>query len=128
MYDTLYVDVVVFKLFGYKTRWIQEMAREQDDGFEEDGMEVRSWESVDGNDWTWNRKNRRSARSFRRFEPPECSETKRTLLYTERNGNLSVCLHAGQITGQLQFAHDAHGHFANGITAWRLIGQFYWPT
>ena len=50
------------------------------------------------------------------------------LFFRERDGSLSGCVGEEVVAEVLRYAHDAHGHFAQGITSSRLFGHFYWPT
>jgi hypothetical protein len=50
------------------------------------------------------------------------------LLYRERNGKHSICLHHSQVAAALHQLHDAHGHYAADIAYRKSIGKFYWPT
>ena len=49
------------------------------------------------------------------------------LFFWERDGSLAVCV-VEEVGKVLRNVHDAHGHFAQGITAGRLFGRFYWPS
>ena len=50
------------------------------------------------------------------------------LFYRERDGSLAGCVVEEEVPLVLRNAHDAHGHFAQGITSGRLFGHHYWPT
>ena len=50
------------------------------------------------------------------------------LFFKERDGSLAGCVVESEVGEVLRCMHDAHGHFAQGITAGRLFGRFYWPT
>lgn len=50
------------------------------------------------------------------------------LFFRERDGSLAACVVEEEVCEVLRNAHDAHGHFAQGITSGRLIGHFYWPS
>ena len=50
------------------------------------------------------------------------------LLYVERDGRESWCVHQEDVKGALEWAHDVHGHAAKGLTMARLLGTYYWPT
>lgn len=50
------------------------------------------------------------------------------LFYRERDGSLAGCVVEEEVELILRNAHDAHGHFAQGITSGRIYGNFYWPT
>ena len=50
------------------------------------------------------------------------------LFFRERDGSLAGCVVEEEVEAVLRNAHDAHGHFANGITSGRLFGSHYWPT
>ena len=56
------------------------------------------------------------------------SEERGRLFYVEKDGRMATCVLEDQIDGVLAEMHDAHGHFAHGITAGRLHGNYYWPT
>ena len=50
------------------------------------------------------------------------------LAYRERSGELSRCLHPGEVRKALEILHNVHGHFSTDITMKRAMGIFYWPT
>ena len=56
------------------------------------------------------------------------SEEKGRLFYVEKDGRMAACITEEEVDKVLAEVHDAHGHFAHGITAGRLHGNFYWPT
>lgn len=50
------------------------------------------------------------------------------LLYREKGGGLAKCAKKDEVRRVLQWAHDVHGHFSEGITLKNLITRYYWPT
>ena len=50
------------------------------------------------------------------------------LFYRERDGSLAGCVVEEEVELVLRNAHDARGHFVQGITFGRIYGRFYWPT
>jgi hypothetical protein len=46
------------------------------------------------------------------------------LFFRERDGSLAGCVVEEEVSEVLRNAHDAHGHFAQGITSGRLFGRF----
>ena len=50
------------------------------------------------------------------------------LFFKERDGCLAGCVVEDEVGEVLRSMHDMHGHFAQGITAGRIFGRFYWPT
>ena len=51
-----------------------------------------------------------------------------SLFFKERDGSLAGCVVEEEVGDILRSVHDAHGHFAHGVTSGRLYGQYYWPT
>jgi len=50
------------------------------------------------------------------------------LAYRERNDRLARCLHEKEVAATLVLLHNVHGHFSDGITLQRSIGNFFGPT
>jgi hypothetical protein len=50
------------------------------------------------------------------------------LTYVEKDGRQSWCVRKSEVNRALTWAHDCHGHFAEGITIKQLKGKYYWPT
>jgi hypothetical protein len=44
------------------------------------------------------------------------------------DGSLAGCVVEEEVPGVSGNMHDAHGHFAQGITMGRVFGKYYWPT
>ena len=49
------------------------------------------------------------------------------LFWRERNGALSRCCLPEEVPTILTEIHDAHGHFASGLTLAKAVGMYYWP-
>ena len=58
----------------------------------------------------------RKVKNFVLGEGSDCEEGGR-LFFLERDGRMAACILEEQIDKALAEAHDAHGHFAHGITA-----------
>jgi hypothetical protein len=87
-----------------------------------DSLKGKDGKSLDKN---WRRLIRHAARRYNTL-PDSVNGNK--LTYSERNGQISICVRKNEVRDLLAQSHDCHGHFAGGILMKALTGRFFWPT